>query len=843
MATFPEHEPTAAGRRRLLPLGLIGLALAMAVLAAAGGCGGCRKDAAQAEKEREKKLAEERAKKKEEPKPDFEVSPLVARPTGRLPVARTEPLGAAYKPGHWTTVALEAKANNFDFVGDLEIVVADGRGNPIPLEGLPFDLKTFCQVTLGKRQRAKPFESILLVPPRQQFPVGYCSLNWRKGGRRAWGPLLNHLAQMPPYQYHLVVIAALPDSYSYLERHPSVKPPTDTFGGNPTKPYYRVALIAADKPDPRRRLPLPSYGLLWTSIACVLWDGAEPGALDPPQQEALLDWLHWGGQLIISGPSSLDKLKGSFLAPYLPAAAGAGARPLSKDDFAAFSQWSRKSIQGLLPPKDWTGVKLQKHPQARFLPGSGELLVERRVGRGRIVVSAFGLSGRALRSWPGMDEMLNAFLLRRPPRKFTKSESGEQEVTWADDHFRLDAGCICNLRYFSRDLCQSLPNQGVGFGTYLPEVTGSDLDLEGVSPTGTGVAAWNDFNPVANSARTNLQNAAEIEIPNRSFVVLVVAFYLAVLVPGNWAVFRLINRVEWAWAAAPLIAVACTIVVIRMAQLDIGFVRSRTEIAVVELQGDYPRAHVTRYTALYTSLTTSYDLRCEDAGALVLPFPEADDPSKLRMRGRRTLLFRRGRDASLTGYSVQSNSTGMVHSEQMVDLGGALCLAETPAGRLQLVNHTRLALRDVGVIRKDEANSLWTAVLDGPLEPGATVSLRFRRRGETPAGNALWERQHRRTLLGGVGLPPDQLSLADIAQDARQLGRGEVRLVGWLQEQIAGLEIRPAAPQTRFATLVIAHLKYGFGEDPQPDANVIEVSFGAGSTTEVNNDTTADQHG
>ena len=35
-----------------------------------------------------------------------------------------------------------------------------------------------------------------------------------------------------------------------------------------------------------------------------------------------IDWIHWGGQLIISGPRNLERLKGTFLADYLPARAG-----------------------------------------------------------------------------------------------------------------------------------------------------------------------------------------------------------------------------------------------------------------------------------------------------------------------------------------------------------------------------------------------------------------------------------------------------------------------------------------------------------------------------------------
>ena len=42
------------------------------------------------------------------------------------------------------------------------------------------------------------------------------------------------------------------------------------------------------------------------------------------------------------------------------------------------------------------------------------------VGRGRIVASAFRLSGD-LTSQPGFDELFNAFVLRRPPRCFTEN--------------------------------------------------------------------------------------------------------------------------------------------------------------------------------------------------------------------------------------------------------------------------------------------------------------------------------------------------------------------------------------------------------------------------------------
>ena len=51
-----------------------------------------------------------------------------------------------------------------------------------------------------------------------------------------------------------------------------------------------------------------------------------------------------------------------------------------------------------------------------------------------------------------------------------------------------------------------------------------------------------------------LTEAAGIEIPRADFVIKVLAVYLLVLVPLNWLVFWLMGRVEWAWIAAPIIA-------------------------------------------------------------------------------------------------------------------------------------------------------------------------------------------------------------------------------------------------------------------------------------------------
>ena len=280
-------------------------------------------------------------------------------------------------------------------------------------------------------------------------------------------------------------------------------------------------------------------------------------------------------------------------------ATSSGECKIGADELAEINAFSGKNIRKLAPVRPWSGIQLQKHPQAEFVPQSGNLLVERRVGRGRIVASAFRLGDREFANWPGVDEFFNAFLLGRPPRRFAWDQEAELKVLWADGHERLDAARISNLRFFTRDAglkwenyCPDIPKDieppipiggnpdGIRPDANLP-------DFGPLPPPGPGVAAWNDFSPVAAAARESLLNAAQVEIPDRTFVFLFLFVYLIVLVPFNWSIFHTFDRVEWAWIAAPIVAIISTVLVIKLAQLDIGFVRARTEIAVLEIQGDH----------------------------------------------------------------------------------------------------------------------------------------------------------------------------------------------------------------------------------------------------------------
>lgn len=884
--------------RTLLWLGLALLATVMLP-----GCSGCRQDPLV---ERKRSLEDEE-KKKEKPKEDFEFQIPHTVPTD-------ESLAASWvKPGHWVTVAHDVKANNFNFQAELHTMATDRDERPFEVKEAPYILTSSRPAPLPKGQ-ARRFETIYFTPIREptetRTPGFHRELRAARGGRllkKDFQPLL----EMPAYQYFFLVLAGDPDRYGYVKRLTSVDAPTAHDPEKETYLYYRVLL-----PKLERIAPLPSNPLTWSSLACILWDDADPNILTPDQRRAMLDWLHWGGQLIISGPNSLEKLNGTFLEEYLPAKA---ARTIEIDQAAIDDlnqHWALRNLKEggqrtleLLPGQPLVGIELSPQAPGEFVPLTGELLAERRLGAGRIVVTAFSLTDRALLKWTSFDSFFNACLLRRPPRQFSYRDL--LDMQWRDDPMAAtDTRYSTTLRYFSRDIghyasdarpagyvepgeeaaavTMPTPDASVTFQP-VSQVTTNSAPAVAVERRETynddwhrtgfpqrdrlGMAAWNDHSGAADAAREALKVAKGFSIPKGDFVLQVLLVYLLVLAPLNWGLFRLIGRVEWAWVAAPVLAILGTIAVVRLAQLDIGFARSETELAIAEVQGDYPRAHVTRYTSMYTSLSSSYDVVFEDEASLAQPFGKEAGFQRGPYEPVHTVSLRRDRELRLSGFQVRSNDTATVHCEQMTDLGGSFRLSGDSSTGYQVANGSSLNFHGVGLLRRTEQGVLERAWL-GEFPAGAILPLRFEPARDNEARCPLWdeapatfsfERQARLLLSrhdadgdgqlkraevashramtadfdrfdlkrDGVwefgellswcrGSRSGELSLGrfvDLASEGLHLRRGDVRLIGWTEEALPGIEIRPISAQEVRQTLLLVHLQRGPLSAPRPDVN------------------------
>jgi len=805
----------------------------MLALVSWSGCGGCRSDPdaeAQQETEEGKKKEDEEKRKQEEKKPDFSVDSILVQPSSvKNPAMHI-------KPGHWVQATQAITANHFDFVGRLEASVVNSKGEPFELNRTPYRLTSLRPAALPKGSQ-KFLEVTFFIPfpkydedetadPDQQV-AGYghgpgfgqsssydirSELRGRRGGHPVQSGGRLFLA-MAAHQYHFVVLARNPLEYQFLTQglHCFVAPYQMPESSQQTMTHYRVQYPAVDSSP----VPLPSHPLAWTSTAYVLWDDVPAEVLSPRQQRALVDWLHWGGQLIVSGPQSLDGLRGSFLDPYLPVDAGDPVAYSAEQIAALNHPWTRTGRDPLQATEPWSGIELELRDGAHEVPGTAGLVAERSVGRGRIVVSAFRLQERDFIRWKGFDEFFNACLLRRPARVYRQQGELEMlQLTWADRNLPADDPRLnSRLRYFSRDAgVRNFEHQRI------EDFNSQQVVHRYTEPTSAGgVAAWNPISLTSDYAREALREAAGITVPESSFVVWTIGLYLIVLVPLNWLCFYGIGKVEWAWISAPIVAVFFSGLVIRFAQLDIGFVRSQNEVSVLELQGDYPRGHLTRYTALYTSLSTTYDAHFDDASGVGQPFPISTDYRLLSGQERSTVTLEHDGDVRLRGLRISSNTTGMIRSEQMFDLEGPIAMARSTTGTPLVANQSQFDLKSVAVIQRQKMfGGVRPAICWlGELRRGESKLLKFRTFDQQELKNELpvAEKDERHVRLN---VDP----LVELALDPKQLEAGEVRLVGRIDgKPLPGQTIEPAAAQVRAATVVVAHLAPPTLPDPQRDAN------------------------
>ncbi len=241
----------------------------------------------------------------------------------------------------------------------------------------------------------------------------------------------------------------------------------------------------------------------------------------------------------------------------------------------------------------------------------------------------------------------------------------------------------------------------------------------------SGTCGWNDASAISVAARETLKQSAGILPPSSDLVLKMLAAYLFVLVPLNWLVFRAMGKVEWAWIAAPIIAVAGAFTVVKLASLDIGFVRSNTQLGLLEVFEGYERGHVAEYSALYTSLSTTYELQLDNDSAQSLPFATSLAP---RFKPNETLsqvTLNRSRENKIEGFQVQSNMTGMLHTEYTLDLGGRLELNQNETGDYSVTNLTNVNIGDAGVIYRDNGGN-YSVCMIGDLPSGdSTDSLKF----------------------------------------------------------------------------------------------------------------------
>jgi hypothetical protein len=753
--------------------------------------------------EKRKKVLE-----KEKQKPPFEFFRSQVQPFDILPYV---------KANHWNTMTLELRANLADYNGILQSA-------PVPLRDMPHEVFFRRDARLVHEQTQRLAFQIMFPHVQKEITLELT----RPDAIRGEGAWPASLMELLPHQMLIPILSPEPSVYTAWGRFLALVPASgdkDTTQIDRQR-YYRLV----QSQDPERLPALSTHPLTWSAISHIIWDGILPEKLNVDQQQAMIDWLHFGGQLIIVGGAgpSLTPLQESFLAPYLPATVSGQNETLGVEDLKPLVDAYPESVwptDWLAPYEGQPGVRFQTPTRYREtngiklgvskgvflsgltpLPGStpiplgdqtNRLLgVERRVGRGRILMLAIKPTDARLQAWPGIDTLVRRVILRRPeefwaPDKQAFGMLSGRDLTW--------------VRYLARDL---EPPGMTGSNPTQPDVVGD------VVPVGDPVGAWLDGSRLPVESRKALQKASGITIPGRDFVLWVILAYGLALVPLNWLVCRFVLRKrELAWVIAPILAFGFAIVVERAAAYDMGFDSACDEIDLLELQGDYPRGHLSRFAAVYSTGRMRYTIAYpDDPTALALPMSMEN-----QLRGEETLnsVWQSSPVPALMGFPVQPRSLAMFRSEQMINLPGGIAL-ETKGGTRHVVNNSGLTLRDavlveVGTERRFRLGEIAPAarVAVGPAEPP-------RKAEPAPSPSAASGDPGSWLVTNRKAMAPREpfLDLLRSYDWRRPEDRGEWRLVAWADQPHPGERFDPGVDRHRGFRLVVAHLQYGSPPDP-----------------------------
>ncbi len=768
------------------------------------GCDGCRWTPTAEEEAEEKKAL-----------PDF--TSLSAQP---FPADRN-PSGSGIKPGHWFSAAQVLKSNRDDTRGQLESRVLLGEGAKPDSQPDADSLVNVRPIVLPKGQQRR-FDYRNLAPGQSRERGNFfLSSQLFSGTSLVHDTGAERIAMLRPEEYFFIILTNRPQRFAKLLSSDWRRPFRSDSEFASKSANYRFVI-----PNTDQVLPVAESMLDWTSTAVVLWDDVSPDTLTPGQSRAMQDWIHFGGRLIVNGADAADSIAASPLAGLLPLNPRGNIELDSEAATQLLTHWSvetdRSSEGQVARVKSDSGriaVDGIVASDAIDVPGTGHLMLNRSVGRGRVMQSRFDLVSDWMTNWDSYDSFFNAVILERPARRFVEFDQGmmlkQQYVV--SNRYDADPTMNSTFRIAARDARLRLPaadppqKQIASPPASLEasnDVSAPKSNADSIVPASmpdrytrvdpiAGTSGWSHQSDAIQLTQEILRNESGIEIPSSSLVMRSLGIYLLVLVPLNYLVFLLLGKLEYAWLAVPLIAVLGAAWVARSAQLDIGFARSQTEIAILETQPEYDRAHLSRVIAIYNSLSSTYDLQFATHDAVANSLAQST-PSRTSSSLRFNTDFDEG--PRLAGVAVGSNETQMVRAEQLVDVGGGITLKGE-----ELVNGTDYELLDSFVVKKIGSDQTRVAIV-GRCESGARIKLRF----QEPSPS--W---------GPTELPLQVSTLMRALLDENSVPDDSVRLVGRIEQSLPGMTVSPVANQRNAQTIVLANLSHPAASPAQKDVNLI----------------------
>lgn len=753
----------------------------------------------------------------------------------------TETIGMFLKPGHWYQANQKLTANEQDESLAASLMIYDRDRKPVPLYPgyAPVDFQRSLSLARGQSKNIRLMFYQPDVPMNNEGEIdttststpSYLGIEYTE--RRSGLPV--YLEEFPSrllngYQYNLITLSADPARYMFWRGLPCMFWPSLARLTNERFAPHKVYDLNQDEIAGQ----FPSRFFAMTSISHVVINDASPAIFSREQQDALLDWLYFGGTIVINGPDASGGVYASFLKDYAPVQNASTVDWTDQDSEKLKTKWTIKREGDPLVPfqADKTLSKLSGTlaPSCSWIPSLEGLVAERLVGQGRVVMTTFPMSDSSFVRWPSYDSLIHNAILRKPSRTLTPRPDIDTLYAGAYQGTEMNPLHSTRLRIWARDLDVSMMTNP------KPDAPAIDQSARFPSPKKTSLGAWNPDSEVVLAARNGLQEASGITVPRLATVIKLLVGYLVVLVPLNWLVFRLFGRVEFAWVAAPIISIIGAFVVARSVQLDVGFSRSQQTYGFLEIHAGHPRGVLSSYTALYTSLTTNYKAHYEDDVGVVTPIPPPKSDVSISRRiltSKVPYTYADSEGNGLQNHSVLSNTTGLLQAEEVVDLGGGFQSEFDDSGKPnRWTNGTAVPLSDLGVLRlnlKGELQVGWV----GNLVAGASAEIEWLQEAKPDRWHPNWDNNpllKKPDLLRADGTKwhenkaLDDLylgSLLELLAEQYPLGRGECIGLGWTNQDNSRLTISPATTQTRKMTLVLVHAKAAeLLTAPEPDSEI-----------------------
>ncbi len=763
----------------------------------------------------------------------------------------SEIAASALKSGHWYQANQKLKANYSDESLTATLSVINNREKlKVPFApsqaSIDFNRNVTLAVGQEKNIQLKFFQPEVAVTGDEptKTPSGLRVLYSQRGIGTPVQEGDSPCNALAGYQYNLVSLSRDPSRYTFwrgldciiwssMQRMPDER----------LSPYHVIDL---NEDEIATQFPNRLYAM--TSISHFVINDSSVSIMTTDQQQALQDWLYFGGTIILNGPEAIGGMETSFMKEVSPLIRTTNSL-VSDDEIVSLNNtWSIQQILGervwLAPAKPIPKLSGELSAGAQWVKTMGPndesmsldgLVAEKLVGQGRVVMTTFPMTDNAFLRWPSYSSFIHNAILRKPHRAPTSGI--EADTPFAGEYEGTEQNPLhtTRLRIWARDLDDStMRTLASARKRKTEEQTYVDASAEFPKSKRTSLGAWNPQSTVLVNARQCLQESSGITVPKINTIVKLLLGYLIVLVPLNWLFFRLFGRVELAWAAAPMIALAGAFFIARSVQLDVGFSRSQASYGFLELHNGYSRGMLSNYTALYTSLSTNYRAVYEQDTGVVLPFTSTSGDKRARSSiGKINYWYADDAGAGMQSVPVLSNTTGLFQAEEMVNFAGKLT-AEfvSDMTAVDIKNGAGFSIKDVGIIGVDSQGKLVSGWL-GTTDDGASNRCELEIRETDNRWRQEWDRNpilarptYMRAEDGTLWTDQDlqdELYLGPMLDDLTKkypLTRGEFIAIGWTDQPLGELSITPVAKQKKQRTVVLFHLSAANLPIARPDTRI-----------------------